>query len=108
MTAQSALEKALPARERALCSDSAIHDSNFSCCAIASLTNSESSPCSMTLRLYSARRLSGVLSISASQASRGILMKFGRNAVEGQDHAGIVHIFIDEFVVEPHAVAQKR
>src|SRR5262249_10612129 len=48
---------------------------------IASVTNSESSPCSMTLRLYSARRSSGVLLISASQASRGILIKFGRNAV---------------------------
>jgi hypothetical protein len=35
----------------------------------------------MTLRLYSARRLSGVLLTSASQASRGIFRKFGRNAV---------------------------
>ena len=35
----------------------------------------------MTLRLYSVRRLSGALLISASHASRGIFRKFGRNAV---------------------------
>ena len=35
----------------------------------------------MTLRLYSARRLSGALLISASHCSRAILRNRGRNAV---------------------------
>ena len=35
----------------------------------------------MTLRLYSARRLSGALLISASHVSRGTFKKAGRNAV---------------------------
>src|SRR5580704_15814392 len=81
MTAQSALEKASPARYGPLLSDSVIHDNSLRCCASASATNSESSPCSMTLRLYSARRLSGDLAISACQAAGAIFRKAERNAV---------------------------
>src|ERR1700691_6101 len=80
-TAQSAFEKLSPARYGPLFSESAIHASSFRWCASASATNSESSPCSMTLRLYSARRLSGALPISARHASGVICRKAGRNAV---------------------------
>jgi hypothetical protein len=49
---------------------SAIHEIIFWCWLSASTTNSESSPCSMTLRLYPARGFGGALLISAGHCSR--------------------------------------
>src|SRR5262252_6702312 len=104
MTAHSAMEKVSPARYWLPFSMSAIHAKSLLCCASASATNSESSPCSITLRLYSARRLRGVLLISASQASRAIFWKAGRNAValvrlfrhERRLGKGVVDVIKDE------------
>src|SRR6266446_3636676 len=70
--------------------------------------NSESSPCSITLRLYSARRLSGALLISASQTSWHFEEIGPEGGGEGENGAGVVHIFVDELVVHAHLEPRTR
>src|SRR5580693_4054079 len=72
---------------------------------MASTTNSESSPCSMTLRLYSERRF---VDFGKPGFARQLEEVRPERRGKGEDHARIMQIFVDQLVEHPHAVTKLR